>query len=64
MDGEEYLRVAMTYTDSVHDYVNRDMQITILTEEKHHIARLETELDLFSKISLQTYLQSQIKVEG
>ena len=62
LDGAKDLREAIAYADSVHDYVSRDMLITILTEEEHHIDWLETELELISKIGLQNYLQSQIKV--
>ena len=62
LDGAKDLREAIAYADSVHDYVSRDMLITILTEEEHHIDWLETELELIGKIGLQNYLQSQIKV--
>jgi len=62
LDGAKDLREAIAYADSVPDYVSRDMLITILTEEEHHIDWLETELELISKIGLQNYLQSQIKV--
>ncbi|VDZ86095.1 bacterioferritin [Kluyvera intermedia] len=62
LDGAKDLREAIAYADNVHDYVSRDMLITILTEEEHHIDWLETELELISKIGLQNYLQSQIKV--
>ncbi|MDW8848335.1 bacterioferritin [Erwinia sp. MMLR14_017] len=63
LEGARDLREAIAYADKVHDYVSRDMMITILEDEEHHIDFLETELDLISKIGIQNYLQSQIKVE-
>ena len=62
LEGAKDLREAIAYADSVHDYVSRDMLITILADEEGHIDWLETELDLIGKIGLQNYLQSQIKV--
>jgi len=64
LEGAKDLREAIAYADSVHDYVSRDMMIQILADEEGHIDWLETELDLISKIGLQNYLQSQIKVES
>ena len=64
LEGAKDLREAIAYADSVHDYVSRDMMIQILADEEGHIDWLETELDLISKIGLQNYLQSQIKVEN
>ncbi|MGS9273099.1 bacterioferritin, partial [Salmonella enterica subsp. enterica serovar Infantis] len=34
----------------------------ILADEECHIDRLETDLELIAKLSMQKYLQSQIKV--
>ena len=39
------------------------MMIQILADEEGHIDWLETELEIITKIGLQNYLQSQIKVE-
>jgi len=63
LEGAKDLREAIAYADKVHDYVSRDMMIVILEDEEHHIDFLETELDLISKVGIQNYLQSQIKVE-
>lgn len=63
LEGAKDLREAISYADKVHDYVSRDMMITILEDEEHHIDFLETELELITKIGVQNYLQSQIKVE-
>jgi len=64
LEGAKDLREAIAYADKVYDYVSRDMMIVILEDEEHHIDFLETELDLITKIGVQNYLQSQIKVEG
>ena len=63
LEGAKDLREAIAYADKVYDYVSRDMMIVILEDEEHHIDFLETELDLITKIGVQNYLQSQIKVE-
>lgn len=62
LEGARDLREAISYADKVHDYVSRDMMITILEDEEHHIDFLETELELIAKVGTQNYLQSQIKV--
>ncbi|WP_428944886.1 bacterioferritin [Pantoea sp. FN060301] len=62
LEGARDLREAIAYADKVHDYVSRDMMITILEDEEHHIDFLETELELIAKVGTQNYLQSQIKV--
>ncbi|MEC5321273.1 bacterioferritin [Brenneria populi subsp. brevivirga] len=61
LDGAQDLREAIAYSDSVHDYVSRDMLIEILADEEGHIDWLETELDLISRLGMQNYLQSQLK---
>ncbi|ATA26379.1 bacterioferritin [Brenneria goodwinii] len=61
LDGAKDLREAIAYSDSVHDYVSRDLMIEILTDEEGHIDWLETELDLISRLGIQNYLQSQLK---
>ncbi|MBB3325002.1 bacterioferritin [Atlantibacter sp. RC6] len=64
LEGAKDLREAIAYADSIHDYVSRDLMITILADEEHHIDWLETELDLIAKIGLQNYIQSQIKEQS
>ncbi|MFC3394007.1 bacterioferritin [Brenneria rubrifaciens] len=61
LDGARDLREAIAYSDSVQDYVSRDMLIEILADEEGHIDWLETELDLISRLGIQNYLQSQLK---
>ncbi|PWC09353.1 bacterioferritin [Brenneria roseae subsp. americana] len=61
LDGAKDLREAIAYSDSVHDYVSRDLMIEILADEEGHIDWLETELDLISRLGIQNYLQSQLK---
>ena len=64
LEGAKDLREAIAYADSIHDYVSRDMMITILADEEHHIDWLETELSLIAKVGLQNYIQSQIKEQS
>ncbi|MGE9120720.1 ferritin-like domain-containing protein, partial [Escherichia coli] len=63
LDGAKNLREAISYADSVHDYVSRDLMIEILADEEGHIDWLETELDLISRLGIQNYLQAQLKAE-
>ncbi|KML64725.1 bacterioferritin [Pectobacterium peruviense] len=63
LDGAKNLREAIAHSDSVHDYVSRDLMIEILADEEGHIDWLETELDLISRLGIQNYLQAQLKAE-
>lgn len=61
LDGARDLREAISYADSVRDYVSRDLMMTILSDEEEHIDWLETELDLIGRLGIQNYLQTQLK---
>lgn len=54
------LREAITYCESVKDYVSRDLFSEILDNEEEHVDWLETQLGLIEKIGIENYLQSQI----
>ena len=55
------LREAITYCDSVKDYVSRELLEDILESEEVHVDWLETQLGLLEKLGLQNYLQSAAK---
>ncbi|MFV0477626.1 MAG: bacterioferritin [Parahaliea sp.] len=52
------LKAAITYCESVRDYVSRDIFRSILEAEEEHIDWLETQLGLIEKMGMQNYLQS------
>lgn len=54
------LREAITYCESVQDYVSRDLLSSILDNEEEHVDWLETQLGLIDKIGLENYLQLQV----
>jgi bacterioferritin len=54
------LKTAITYCESIQDYVSRELFEHILESEEDHIDWLETQLELIDKIGLQNYLQSQM----
>jgi bacterioferritin len=54
------LKAAISYSESVGDYVTRDLFKAILESEEDHIDWLETQLDLVDKVGLQNYLQSKM----
>ena len=55
------LREAIAHSESVADYVSRELFEHILESEEEHIDFLETQLDLIADVGLQNYLQSQMK---
>ena len=58
--GVVTLREAVAYSDSVGDYVSRQLFVKILDSEEEHIDWLETQLGLIDKVGLENYLQSQM----
>lgn len=54
------LVAAITYCESVKDYVSREILEAILEDTEEHIDYLETQLQLIDKVGLQNYLQSQM----
>ena len=56
----EDLKNAITYSDTVQDFVSRDLFIRILDSEEEHVDWLETNLSLVSKIGKENWLQKQM----
>ena len=54
------LKDAIIYTESVRDFVTRDLFKSILESEEEHVDWLETQLGLIDKVGIQNYQQSQI----
>jgi bacterioferritin len=58
------LVAAITHSESVKDYVSRDLLKEILASEEEHIDWLETQLELLKRVGLQNYQQSQMDVKS
>ena len=54
------LKTAIADSESLGDYVSRELFKAILESEEEHIDFLETQLDLIDRIGLENYCQSQI----
>jgi bacterioferritin len=52
------LKAAVSYCESVADYVSRDLFVEIMESEEEHIDWLETQLGLIDKVGLQNYIQT------
>ncbi len=51
---------AVSYCESVSDYVSRELFKSILESEEEHIDFLETQISLIAKVGIENYTQSQI----
>lgn len=60
MNAIPLLREAISYCESINDFVTRELFEDILDGEEEHVDWLETQLELLSKVGLQNYLQSQM----
>ena len=55
------LKAAVAYSETVADYVSRDLFASILASEEEHVDWLETQLGLMERLGEQNYLQAQLK---
>ena len=61
MEAIPALRDAVTYCETVSDYVSRELFEDILQSEEEHVDWLETQLQLADKVGIENYLQAQMK---
>ena len=57
------LKAAIVFSETVDDFVSRDLFKSILESEEEHVDWLETQLSLIDRIGLQNYQQSQVSPE-
>ena len=55
------LRDAIAHSESVRDYVSRDLFADILDSEEHHVDELEKQFEMIERMGLQNYIQLQSK---
>jgi bacterioferritin len=60
-DAHPQLKAAIAHSETVGDYVSRELFERILESEEEHIDFLETQLSVIADIGVQNYMQSQFK---
>ena len=55
------LRDAIAHSESVRDYVSRDLFADILDSEEHHVDELEKQFEMIERMGLENYIQLQSK---
>jgi bacterioferritin len=58
------LKDAIAYSESVRDYVSRDLFASILESEEEHVDMLEKQFDLIARMGMENYVQLQSKPIG
>jgi bacterioferritin len=56
-----HLKKCIQQAEKEADYASRDLFLTILKSEEHHVDWLETQRDLLKKVGVQNYMQSQME---
>ena len=68
IEGVANYKKAVAHAESVHDFVSRDLFLTILKDEEHHVDYLETQLQMIKDMGAQNYIQlnseSPLDAEG
>jgi bacterioferritin len=59
MEALPDLKIAITFAESIKDYVSRDLFDEILKSEEEHVDWLESQLGLIDKMNIENYIQSQ-----
>jgi bacterioferritin len=55
------LKAAIADSETIKDYVSRELFEDILQSEEEHIDFLETQLDLITRIGIENYCQAQMR---
>ncbi|WP_422060058.1 bacterioferritin [Sphingopyxis sp.] len=55
------LRDAIAHSETVRDYVSRDLFSEILESEEHHVDELEKQFEMIERMGIENYIQLQSK---
>ena len=55
------LKDAIAHSESVRDYVSRDLFGSILESEEHHVDELEKQFEMIARMGLENYIQLNSK---
>jgi bacterioferritin len=64
MEAIPLLRDAIQHSESVRDYVSRELFERILENEEEHVDFLETQFEQIARMGLQNYVQLQSEAAG
>ncbi len=58
------LKDAIAHSESVRDYVSRDLFADILESEEHHVDELEKQFEMIGRMGIENYIHLQSKPVG
>ena len=59
MEALDQLKGAVAHSESIRDFVSRDLFAHILSNEEEHVDTLETQFEMIERMGLQNYIQLQ-----